>query len=146
MFVEKYKKGFTLTELLIVVAIIGILSSIVLTSMGNVREKAKDAKRISDIKQIQLALELYYDVNSSYPSAIYTGTPLSDFLRISKDPDGSDYFYYSPANGQDYHLGAVLRQTNNVLENDDNSNDGFEGNGPDCVNSGVSNMCYDVTP
>ena len=64
----KYNKGFTLIELLVVIAIIGLLSSIVLVSLQEVRAKAKDARRLSDIKQISLALQLYYDTHERYPS------------------------------------------------------------------------------
>ncbi|OHB19739.1 MAG: hypothetical protein A2854_03750 [Parcubacteria group bacterium RIFCSPHIGHO2_01_FULL_56_18] len=61
--------GFTLIELLVVIAIIGILSSVVLASLNSARKKGRDARRISDVKQIQLALELYYDGSGSneYP-------------------------------------------------------------------------------
>ena len=62
------KKGFTLIELLVVIAVIGMLASIVLVSMKGVREKARDARRVSDLKQIQLALELFYDTNGTYPN------------------------------------------------------------------------------
>jgi len=64
----KHQRGFTLIELLVVIAIIGILSSVVLASLNGARKKGRDARRISDMKQIQLALELYYDSTSStYP-------------------------------------------------------------------------------
>ncbi len=64
----KKTRGFTLIELLVVIAIIGILSSVVLASLNSARKKGRDARRISDIKQLQLALELYYDANgSTYP-------------------------------------------------------------------------------
>ena len=62
------KKGFTLIELLVVIAIIGILSTVVLASLSTARQKSRDAKRISDIGQIQLALELYFDGALTYPS------------------------------------------------------------------------------
>jgi prepilin-type N-terminal cleavage/methylation domain-containing protein len=63
------KRGFTLIELLVVIAIIGILSSVVLASLGTARLKARDATRISDLKNVQLALELYFDSNQSYPAS-----------------------------------------------------------------------------
>lgn len=60
------KKGFTLIELLVVISIIGLLSSVVLASLNTAREKARDAKRILSLNQIQKALELYYDKCSTY--------------------------------------------------------------------------------
>ncbi|HQT82676.1 MAG: hypothetical protein B7W98_00555 [Parcubacteria group bacterium 20-58-5] len=61
--------GFTLIELLVVIAIIGLLSSIVLASLNVARAKARDAERLSDMHQLQSALEMYAnDHNSSYPS------------------------------------------------------------------------------
>ena len=66
--IKNTKKGFTLIELLVVIAIIGILSSVVLASLSTARQKSRDAKRISDLGQVQLALELYFDKVQSYPS------------------------------------------------------------------------------
>src|SRR5262245_18472105 len=60
-------RGFTLIELLVVIAIIGVLASIVLASLDSTRKKGRDAKRLSDIKQLQLALELYYDNYNEFP-------------------------------------------------------------------------------
>ncbi len=61
------RRGFTLIELLVVIAIIGILSSVVLASLNSARKKSRDARRIADLKQIQLALEMYYSDNNTYP-------------------------------------------------------------------------------
>lgn len=66
----RQQKGFTLIELLVVIAIIGILSTLAVISLNNAREKSRDAKRISDIKQIQTALELYYNDNGGYPTTL----------------------------------------------------------------------------
>ncbi|MBI4155874.1 MAG: type II secretion system protein [Candidatus Zambryskibacteria bacterium] len=60
--------GFTLIELLVVIAIIGLLSSVVLASLNTARIKGRIAKRLSDMREIQKALELYYDANGSYPN------------------------------------------------------------------------------
>ena len=67
--IAKARRGFTLIELLVVIAIIGLLSSIVLVSLNSARSKSRDARRITDIRQVELALELYFDSNNSYPIA-----------------------------------------------------------------------------
>lgn len=61
-------RGFTLIELLVVIAIIGILSSTVLASLNSARASARDAKRMTDLKEMQKAVEQYRLVNGSYPS------------------------------------------------------------------------------
>jgi prepilin-type N-terminal cleavage/methylation domain-containing protein len=70
------KKGFTLIEILIVVAIIGIMSAIVLAYMDGARAKGRDARRIAEIKQIEQALEVYFDSCSRYPTPDPVGGPL----------------------------------------------------------------------
>lgn len=64
---KKNKTGFTLIELLIVISIIGVLSSVVISSLKTAREKARDAQRLSDVKQIQTALEMFYNEKGYYP-------------------------------------------------------------------------------
>ncbi|HEY4476949.1 MAG TPA: type II secretion system protein [Candidatus Paceibacterota bacterium] len=59
--------GFTLIELLVVIAIISLLSSIVLASFTQARARARDAVRLSDLHQIRLALELFFDDKGHYP-------------------------------------------------------------------------------
>lgn len=69
-------RGFTLIELLVVIAIIGIISGMVLTSVTSTRARARDAKRISDLQQIQTALELYRsDYNGRVPASKPPGCP-----------------------------------------------------------------------
>ena len=62
------ESGFTLIELLVVISIIGLLSSIVLTSVSIIRYKARDSKRVQDLQTIASALELYYLDNGTYPA------------------------------------------------------------------------------
>ena len=71
------KKGFTLIELLVVIAIIGLLSTLSVLALNNARQKSRDAKRVADIKQIQTALELYYNDAYGYPTGGSSGEVLS---------------------------------------------------------------------
>lgn len=64
------KKGFTLIELMVVISIIGILSTMVLVSLGEARAKARDARRESDIRQIVLAMEMDYSDNEKYSQCV----------------------------------------------------------------------------
>lgn len=70
-----YKRGFTLIELLTVLAIIAILAVIVGVSLNSARPKARDQKRIEEVKEIKGALELYFSSNGQYPSVGADNTP-----------------------------------------------------------------------
>ncbi|MEA3368793.1 MAG: prepilin-type N-terminal cleavage/methylation domain-containing protein [Candidatus Ratteibacteria bacterium] len=61
------KRGFTLIELMIVVGVIGFILALGIPNYMKATKKARDAKRINDLQQIQLALEMYYDDNHHYP-------------------------------------------------------------------------------
>ncbi len=62
-------KGFTLIELLVVIAVIGLLSTLAIIALGSARTKARDAKRISDVKDTRNALELFFADYGKYPSS-----------------------------------------------------------------------------
>lgn len=66
-FLKNKEKAFTLIELLVVVAIIGVLASVVLSSLSSARAKGRDAKRAADIRSFQTALEFYYNDFGYYP-------------------------------------------------------------------------------
>lgn len=66
---KKSRGGFTLIELLVVIAVIGVLSGIVLQSLQGARYKSQNATRLSDIDQIDKAIQIYLTkTNASLPS------------------------------------------------------------------------------
>ncbi len=112
------QKGFTLIELLVVIAIIGLLSTLAVISLNNARQKSRDAKRVSDIKQIQTALELYYNDHNGYPTAVTSGSSITGaatagsvvymaVVPTNPAPNGATYTYTldSPSS---YHLTYTL--------------------------------------
>ncbi len=149
------KKGFTLIELLVVIAIIGILSSVVLASLNSARAKGRDARRISDLKQLQLALELYYDSNSQYPTALSALTAGNYIATIPTDPvSGAAYSYAALdtdaalATCESYHIGATLEDAgNNALDSDSDAAAGTvcTGGGTD-FSSTSADAVYDIKP
>lgn len=66
---NRTQKGFTLIELLVVIAIIGLLSTLAVVALNSARQKSRDSKRVSDVKQVQTALELYFADKNEYPAA-----------------------------------------------------------------------------
>ena len=108
------KKAFTLVELLVVIAIIGILSTLSVVALNSARAKARDARRLSDIKQIRTALDMYYDSAGTYPTSLIPGSPLSynglDFLaKVPDDPLSSQHYIYAQTeNGQNYTISFTL--------------------------------------
>ena len=121
--------AFTLVELLVVIAIIGVLSTLSVVVFNNARAKARDSRRLSDVKQIGMALELYYDDKGRYPPPpTPTGTPITGLClsnsgftstcgttpylqKIPSDPLPNIHYTYSYLNsGESYRLGFNLEQ------------------------------------
>lgn len=134
------KRGFTLIEILIVVAIIAILSSVVLIGLGPTQRIGRDARRLSDLRQVQTALELYFNKCGYYPGTAQSGSPCGPYSQISSwsglqtaltgssigvsqisnDPTaGRNYLYAASVGGGSYVLGAGLEEpSNSALQND----------------------------
>lgn len=89
---QKDLRGFTLVELLVAVGIIGVLASVSMVSVNSIRVKARDSKRISDIKQVQNALEAYYSNNGQYPAeariGVNTGLGSADYDTLCNSAAG----------------------------------------------------------
>ena len=111
-------RGFTLIEVLVVVAIIGLLAGVVLSGVGDTFGRSRDARRVLDLNQIQLALQVYSVKNGSYPVQKcvpndFLGdcmAPLKTALGVNRLPQdsktGQTYLYSS--DGSTYTLAAKL--------------------------------------
>lgn len=64
-----WRRGFTLIELLVVISIIGILSGILYVSFGGAKDDARNKSLQAELKEVQLAIELYKAQNGRYPEA-----------------------------------------------------------------------------
>lgn len=117
--------GFTLIELLIVITIIMILAAFIIVSVNNARKQSRDSKRIADLANIQLALEMYKDSNGHYPGFApnWSDPPaatLAPYLSpIPKDPNpnipadqGYRIMGANPAGG--YYLRARLEDIDDM--------------------------------
>jgi prepilin-type N-terminal cleavage/methylation domain-containing protein len=146
---KKSNKGFTLVELLVVISIIGILASVVLVSLNSARGKARDARRISDLHQLSLALENYYDSNANYPATL-ASLATTYIAAVPKDPQaGANYQYAALGSGttcSGYHLGATLENASNPAFNSDSD----AAAGTACTGSAAdfagTDPIYDIKP
>jgi type II secretion system protein G len=90
------RTGFTLIELLVVVSIIGMLSSIVMSSINTSKMKARDVRRIQDLKQIQIALEMYRNDKGKYPAMISASSFSPTWVNLAKELVGNKYISNLP--------------------------------------------------
>jgi type IV pilus assembly protein PilA len=153
------KYGFTLMELLIVIAILGILVAVGVVSFGASQRKSRDIDRKNDLRQVSLALESYYNDFGHYPLSTTDGNiigceidALEDcvwgepwrntstvpetiyMLTLPSDPAGRVYYYVSDINGSYYKLYAHL-------ENDQDEGAGVNQAGYEDTDCGGGELC-----
>ena len=125
----KNLRGFTLIEILLVVTIIGLLSTLVVAALNNAKQQSRDSRRLADINKIQQALELYHLDKSEFPAGdgVVLGStnykclnpsgwqvdgcanPYMDNVPANPGPGGIDYIYTrNPANVSDFQIDFAL--------------------------------------
>jgi len=150
-------QGFTLIEMLIVIAVISILAGIVLVGITGFQESARDTKRIGDLRSVQNSLELFYTRCGHYPTngagcggadaqsvswndlanSFVGANIISGSTKMPSDPKGvSEYEYGYGDSGFSYVLKATLEGPNSAMDDSQeiDSSTGFSGN-IDCVDA-----------
>lgn len=145
------RRGFTLIELLVVIAILGILAGLITGNFFTSLKKGRDARRKQDLENIQKGLELYYEDNKAYPSAITSGSALCHpngcgtrtyMQKVPSDPSGFTYKYIPDATTYSYYklyscIESSLDQGAGVVQS------GYSGT--DCACSGTSICKFGVS-
>lgn len=136
---EEKISGFTVLELLVVIAIIAVIASIAFAGMNSARQKARDTRRVSDLGEIRKAIEMYVIANGRLPGSFGPGNcngaggcnstevqpwipGLTDeyIAEVSADPLNSvAYRYrYRSSGADEYELDASLESDYHFGEND----------------------------
>jgi prepilin-type N-terminal cleavage/methylation domain-containing protein len=129
----KQRKGFTIIELLITMAIIGTLLAISVLALNGSRAKSRDAKRVADVQVIRAALEQHWLTRAAYPtvgsftsmgnggsydlltSNGFEASPASGivYLQIPKGPNNTEYYQYQST----VSSGFAIRFTTETVTN-----------------------------
>lgn len=106
-------RAFTLIEIIVVVALLGLIASAILASLTDAQREARDKRRIADLKSIEQALQLYYSENNAYPTessgangnmstnAVFKTLMQKHIAGTPIDPTGignATYYYYYDGN------------------------------------------------
>lgn len=117
MYIQKNNRGFSLIELIVVCGIIALLVTVVLASIFEARKNTRDQARIAYLAEIELALELYREVNRDYPTnsgEIASGNAIYNDLSpyLSSVPaglaDGNQYYFGYDSNAECPDPGAIV--------------------------------------
>ena len=154
------ERGFTLIEMLIVIAVIAILAGIVITGVSGIQASARDTKRMGELRGVQTTLEGYFAKCGHYPNGQVCGTlgtgaaeitPWSTLQatlggRIPQDPLPSlrTYEYGYTSGGLGYILKATLENDNASLK--DPLEIEISGISTiDCVDTATTNFFFCIT-
>ena len=127
--IKDKKSAFTLVELLVIIIVIGVLSTFVVIAIGSSQVKARDSRRVSDLRQIQIGLEMFFAEEGHYPIQ-NPGDPSLDEFKLGQPLVG-------PVSGKTF--------MNVVPHNPTPFSDGACRASTDYVYSGTTGTTYDIT-
>lgn len=115
----KDKKAFTLMELMIVIAILGVLTTLMTGNFLTSIKRSRDAQRKNDLTTIQRALEMYYEDNKAYPDStgVTFGTTFCHpggcttktyMQKLPNDPLANRRYQYFTDSGTNYRIYACM--------------------------------------
>lgn len=157
-------KGFTLVELILVMALVAILALLIIGNFNATLKKGRDARRKNDLSQIQKTLELYYEDNRTYPvfadndifgKKLCTGhtasattacavTETTYMVRTPQDPNSAYTYRYEPSvSGSSYYLYAYIE--NDLDQSSGVSISGFTTNEKCDAAKTITNCRYAVS-
>jgi len=152
------KRGFTIAEIVVVVGIMALLTTLIYASLDSSKKQSRDQKRVADISSVQLALEQFYNINKRYPPMLdNTSSPENGLLpKYLTSIPSSDIIYVPLKNTMSatycgsYHLYVMLESKISILS----SKKGFNSipstvikcAGGTPVDASSTELIYDVTP
>ena len=135
-------------ELLVVLAIVGLLSSVALTSLVNARLEARDSKRIIEVADVTRALQRYAEDHAVYPSTLETLVSNAYLSEVPRDPRLNQPFVYKiTRDGTRYYLGVNLESSTAaaLLSDTDAVRTGINGTDTSGCANEFRYHCYDTS-
>jgi type II secretory pathway pseudopilin PulG len=135
-------------ELLVVLAVVGLLSSIALTSLVNARIEARDSKRIIETADVSRALQRYAEDHKIYPQTLETLVAQAYLSDVPEDPRLKEPFVYKVTrDGTRYYLGVNLESSTAaaLLSDSDTTRIGIYGNDTSGCAREFRYHCYDTS-
>ncbi|MDB4984357.1 MAG: hypothetical protein JWM20_536 [Patescibacteria group bacterium] len=116
---KTFHKGFTVLELLIVIAIMCILIGLILVGLNAARSHARDEDKVTNIQTVVVGLTQFFDVCRSYPSVLDPNDPSATCSNLGNKTiadfiPGLDAYHFNQA-GSDFHYAGLVTDTGSPL-------------------------------